>query len=228
MTAKILSVIVAPAVFWLLYHVYKDRYRPEPPIRLGIAFFLGSLAGFLCLEAYRLANRLGAATDPFALAERDPFGFFVYAVLAVGVVEEVAKFLPFALICLRFREFDERIDGLIYASAVGLGFAAYENLVYMQMLTGPALLGRALASPLVHAMFASIWGDAVARARFEGRSIARASVGGLALAAVVHGIYDFVVLAVPASVRPIAAAIVLAIWIWRIRLIQRLQREARE
>jgi len=162
-----------------------------------------------------------------AESERDPVEFFFYALLAVGVVEELAKFLPFALICLRFREFDERIDGIIYASAVGLGFAACENLVYLQFVDGPALLGRAFASPLIHAMFASIWGDAVARARLAGRSIVRASAIGLAVAAAVHGLYDFLVLAVSPVLRPVTAAIVLLIWLWRIRLIERLQAEAR-
>ena len=36
---------------------------------------------------------------------------------------------------VRFRDFDEPIDGLIYASFIGLGYAAVENIHYLDFLT---------------------------------------------------------------------------------------------
>jgi hypothetical protein len=50
-------------------------------------------------------------------------------------------------------------------------------------------------------------------------------VVGLAIASLAHGLYDFLLLAAPSWVRPLPALIVLTIWIWRMRLVQKLQRQ---
>jgi RsiW-degrading membrane proteinase PrsW (M82 family) len=213
--------IVAPALGWILYHYYKDRFHPEPLAAALWTFLAGVLAGFFCLELYRLGNRLGLVAGP---EDGSPV-FFVYLVVGVGVVEEVAKFLPFRLLSMNLRHFDDPGDGIFYASLAGLGFAAYENWQYLQFLDGAPMVGRALASPLTHAMFASLWGYACGRARFTGRRVWPAALGALAVAAMIHGTYDFLVLARHPALRPATAAIILVIWIWRMERIRRLQHE---
>jgi RsiW-degrading membrane proteinase PrsW (M82 family) len=222
---RIVTVIIAPALLWLVYHYWKDRYRPEPVGLLLLAYVLGIGSGWLGLRAYEWIARLGVTSDPDGLAATNPLGFLAYALLVVGPLEEAVKFLPFALVCVRLRAFDEVIDGVVYASAVALGFASYENFVYMSFLEGVELWARAIASPLTHAMFASIWGYACAHARLRGTSFALAAAIGLAVAALAHGLYDFLLLATPSWLRPLPALIVLAIWVWRMRLVQKLQRQ---
>jgi RsiW-degrading membrane proteinase PrsW (M82 family) len=222
--AMVAAAIIAPALFWMGYHYYKDRRRPEPVPLLGLAYLLGLGSGFLGLEAYSLAERLGAPSNPYLLAETDKLGFFVYSVLVIGLLEEAAKFLVFWIVCVRLRSFDERIDGIVYASAVALGFASYENLLYLQLVDGVELVARSVASPLTHAMFSSIWGWAVARDLERSGPALRSGLIGLAVAAIAHGVYDFLILATHPFVRPLPALIVLGIWIWRMRLTGRLDR----
>jgi RsiW-degrading membrane proteinase PrsW (M82 family) len=176
------------------------------------------------LKAYALAEWLGAPSDPSLLAETNKLGFFVYSVLVIGLLEEAAKFLPFWIVCVRLRAFDERIDGIVYASAVALGFASYENLLYLQFLDGVELVARSVASPLTHAMFSSIWGWAVARDLERSGPAFLSGLIGLGVAALAHGVYDFLILAAHPFVRPVPALIVLGIWVWRIRLIGSLNR----
>ena len=64
--------------------------------------------------------------DAYLLAETNLPGFFAYAVLVIGVIEELAKMIPFLLFVINFKEFDEPIDGIIYGSFIALGFAAVE------------------------------------------------------------------------------------------------------
>ncbi len=49
---------------------------------------------------------------------------------------------------------------------------------------------------------------------------------GLAIAASLHGLYDFVVILNPHNSLPIAALGIVAIWVWRLKLMQRLHKDA--
>ena len=51
--------------------------------------------------------------------------------LVIGPCEEIAKFLAVRLFVYRNHEFDEPLDGIIYAAAAALGFASLENVLYV-------------------------------------------------------------------------------------------------
>jgi len=57
---------------------------------------------------------LGLRFDAGALAADDPVALLAYALLAIGPIEEIAKLLPFVLVVIRFKAFDERLDGTGY------------------------------------------------------------------------------------------------------------------
>ena len=90
---------------------------------------------------------------------------FLYAVFAVGIVEEVSKFLIlWVFITYRHIEFDEPVDGVVYAAAVALGFATIENWYFMSEVEGP-VWSRAITLPFNHVLFSSFWGAALGIAR---------------------------------------------------------------
>ncbi len=220
--------IVLPALFWAGYHLYKDRHMPEPIGNLVLCFGLGVLSFFLGKMMYQGLDLIGLRFDAFSLAESSRVGLFIYSVLAIGGIEESAKLAPFLIVVLRLRAFDEPVDGIIYAAFIALGFAAVENIQYLQYVTGPEMVGRGFASPLVHIMFASIWGYHIGLAFLKRRKLAFVVVRYLALAALAHGSYDFVVIALPLSALPLSALLILVIWLWRMRLIRALHTRARE
>ncbi len=217
--------LLAPTLFWIGYLYYKDRIRPEPFGPIGLAYLLGICAGFFGYEAYVFAEWLGMP-EAFVLSETHRPWFFVYVVAFVGVVEELLKAVFFLIVVRRFKHFDEPIDGLVYASVIALGYASYENLFFLPYLEGSALWGRAIASPLVHTMFSSIWGYAIADAHLRGESIVRPAVVSLGVAALVHGVYDFV--STDPMLAPASALAVGVVWIWRMRLVAKLQKAQRE
>jgi RsiW-degrading membrane proteinase PrsW (M82 family) len=218
--------VVLPLMFWAWYHYHKDRHLPEPLAHLFLAFLLGGVAFGLGKLMYLGLGAMDLRYDAFLLAEQNPRGLLLYALLAIGPVEELAKLIPFLLVIRRFPEFDEPIDGIIYASFIALGFAAVENVVYFQYLTSGEALARGFAGPLVHIVFASIWGYYVGRACLEGRNVAFAAAVSLILTALLHGLYDYLVIALPAFALPMSACLVLALWLWRMFLIRDLHRAA--
>jgi RsiW-degrading membrane proteinase PrsW (M82 family) len=218
------SLAVCGGLGWLLYFDAKDRAQPEPRGLLIAATALGALSTLLALGAYRAAPLLGAPDAP-------PIGgapLFWYCLLVVGPVEEGAKFAVARAVVVRWRAFDEPVDGVVYAAAIAIGFAATENVLYAELLPASHQLARALASPLIHALFAALWGWGLARAvlstpagpaRFAWQALP------LVAAMLLHGLYDAALLVWNAA--PAAAGLVLTMWIGLFAMLRRIRRQAR-
>ena len=221
----VIASIAVPVFFWAAYHYHKDRHMPEPVGNLVLCFALGIGSFYLGKMMYLGLDLIGLRFDAFTLAESSRAGLFAYSILAIGGIEEFAKLAPFLIIVLRFEAFDEPVDGIIYAAFIALGFASVENIQYLQYVTGLEMIGRGFASPLVHIMFASIWAYYIGLAFLHQQALAFVVLKYLALAALVHGSYDFIVIALPLSALPLSALLILAIWLWRMHLIRDLHRK---
>src|SRR5262249_48826984 len=122
------------------------------------------------------------------------------------------KFLVVRLWIYRRPEFDEPIDGIVYASAAALGFASLENALYVLDFRGHGvrwalLLSRAFLAVPGHVLFSSMWGYALGRAGFRPYPVAAMVVA----AALLHGSYDF--LAVLPLTRPLVLVLVVALFV---------------
>ena len=180
----ILTVGLAPGLFWLWYFYSRDKYEPEPLSLIARMFFLGMVAAVI---AYFLENLLISFVTGI-----------LFVALAVPVIEEVLKFSMVGLFVYRDKEFDEPMDGIVYATATALGFATLENIVYVldiQTLSSLFVTGslRAILSVPAHALFAVIWGYCLGIAKFmpEGSRKSTVIVGGLLLAIGVHAAFNF-------------------------------------
>ena len=200
--------VVLPILFWGIYHYHKDRHLPEPVSSLLLAFGLGLLSAAISRALYTALGWASLRYDAVALADGNAVGLLAYSMLAIGPVEELAKMLPFLALVLWHRKLDEPIDGIIYASFVALGYAAVENVIYLDFLTPYEAAARGFAGPVVHMLFASVWGFNIGCAHY------------------LHGLYDFIVLQQSLNALPIAAALIVGGWIWRLRLMRRLQESA--
>ncbi len=220
--------VILPVLFWAGYHYHKDRHLPEPIGHLILAFLLGAGSYWLGIAMYEGLGYLGLRQDAFLLADNDRAGLLLYALLAIGPIEELAKLIPFAIVILRFSEFDEPIDGIIYASFIALGFSAVENYFYLGYVSSLEAIARGFAGPVVHMVLASIWGYYIGLACLRRTHVIRTVVASLGVTALLHGIYDYLVIAMPAFALPTSALLVLGIWIWRLFLLRALHREARD
>lgn len=226
----LLTGIITPACLWIIYLYYKDRHQPEPFLNIGISYLLGFAAAFVCFKSYGLLPYIGLPEDASIIMDNNRLFFFFYCLGAVGVLEELMKFLPFFLVSLRFKCFDEKVDGIIFASVIALGFASYENLHYLPILDGFARIGRAIASPLTHSIFSSIWGycSGVAYlcykngAREQRKSVWKLPLIGFIISALLHGLFDF--LTTSPTLRIGSSILILGIWIWQLRKLEKLSK----
>ncbi len=115
-----------PCVLWLWYFYSKSVYK-RPPLRLiAGTFLLGSVSTVLALAL----NLLGQSLFVNAMG-RSQLSHILVLFVVVGPVEELVKLLVVYVYAYRQPEFDEPLDGVIYATAAGLGFAAVENVIYL-------------------------------------------------------------------------------------------------
>lgn len=216
-----IAFIFSGTLFWFVYFNIKDSYKPEPRRLLLRTFVLGVLSGGLALGIYRILDWFGISTDNvFELSES-----LLRCILLIGLVEEGIKFMVARLVVFRWKSFDEFIDGMVYASALAIGFAALENFIYMPYLSWPLQLTRTLSSPLTHSLWAIIWGFGISRAFFSTNNRVKGffwQSGTLLLSAVLHGLYDFLLFSYEKTY--LASGIVLIVWMFLIVRVSRLKR----
>ena len=108
----------------------------------------------------------------------------------IGITQEFLKYAAVRYSVFRSAEFDERIDGIIYGAAAGLGYATFLNVEYVLANGGVDLaIGavRIAVVALAQASFAGVTGYFLGRAKFENRGPFWLPVG-LLLAAVLNGV----------------------------------------
>ena len=210
-TALVLTALLGAGVGWLSYLRWKDRARPEPLGALLLSVGAGGLAVGVAFGAYRVFDSLGAEATWGALAGPLPGALLVAAV--IGSAEEGAKLVPVLAFARWSRDFDELLDGAVYAGASALGFSLAETatLFWMGELEALQLLARALAAPIAHVLFAVPAGLGLAAWRL------RAQPGlfalGLAASVVAHGGYDLLLARGTAGAQLAASAVVLVLWL---------------
>ncbi|HSR99068.1 MAG TPA: PrsW family intramembrane metalloprotease [Kofleriaceae bacterium] len=182
------GVLPAIVAMWIVDRL--DAKRPEPPRTRRLVVFFGMLSVIpaLVLEVV-LSTLVGEQLEPQLTYQGSSFQAFIVA----AAVEEACKILVVYWVVWRRPEFDERMDGIVYASRAGLGFALVENVMYLLQqasLQGTIVVWveRALLAVPGHAMWTGMIGAMAARRRFDGRGLGL--VGGYLLAVSFHGAYD--------------------------------------
>lgn len=154
---------IAPALLVLWLVIAADE-RPGPPVHVWIAFLLGAASiSLLGLVRAPFAKILTAPESPWA-------SLAVHSIFGVAAPEEIVKVLVIVIVAVlaRRKRFADPMDTVVYGAAVGLGFAAYENLAYLvqhaEMWPSLAALRSVLTVPF-HGALGIIAGAYLAIAR---------------------------------------------------------------
>lgn len=194
-TILVLIAALAPVAV-LIYYIYRrDKYQKEPVKELLKAFGLGIMS---VLASLLISTPLGSmgmyGNEPSTL-----WGALSTSFFGAAVPEEIAKFLMFWLLVRKNRFFDERMDGIVYASVVSLGFAAVENIMYLVSNYESWLavgISRALFSVPAHFFFGVLMGYYYSLYRFcpsESKAYGWLILGAPIIA---HGLFDTVLFSV--------------------------------
>jgi RsiW-degrading membrane proteinase PrsW (M82 family) len=184
-----------PALAAMWYVDRLDARRPEPRWSLRKLAIAGGIS-VVPAGIVELALQKGVHLAPVGQA------LFTAFVVAAGV-EELFKVLCLRWFIWRKPELDERMDGIVYATRAGLGFALVENVLFLMgtQSHGEYLgmyIGRAILAVPGHAIYAGMMGYFAARKRFDG--VGPGLLGGYLLAVLLHGTYDAALFVTPAVI----------------------------
>lgn len=198
MWVSLLVAAVTPGFSLLTYFYLKDRYDAEPIRKVFKLFMIGLLLVFPTMFVQR-GFVLWFGDDPFV------FSFIISA-----GVEEFLKWFVIYYTVFHQSFFNEPYDGVVYTVAISLGFATLENVLYAfaQPAQPFTLLIRALLPVTGHALFAVVMGYYFGKSKFQSNEQANSPrtllILALLLPIILHGVFDYIQLAMPAT------------WMWMI------------
>ena len=215
---NVIALALLPAIILLYYTYQQDKMQREPVKMIVKGFFWGCLSVFCSLMISLPSMRIGLFPDEI----NSFWDAFRTAFFGAAIPEETAKLLCLFLFLRKNPYFDERMDGIVYAVCVGMGFAAFENIEYLVaagtdwVTTG---IGRSLTAIPGHFGFAVLMGYYFSLWRFDGYRAPGAGLKMWLYPVLAHGIYDTV--AMMATVTPqLSGAITIAILLFCFQLIK--------
>lgn len=190
--ALVISIVLAaiPAVLWLSFFYAQDRAEPEPlHFVTGVAVLGGLLAAAI---GQPLINTVFRAADWLT---RDTLTEILGSILVIGFTQEFLKYIAVRFSVYNSNEFNQRIDGVVYGTAAGVGYATALNISTVLAAGGFADLSAGVVRIVVTALAQGVLGGLVGyflgRNRLENRPIWWMPLG-LALAAIINGLSAWV------------------------------------
>lgn len=120
-----------PAILLVLYIRYRDKQQPEPWAKIIKGVFYGILSIVVSILISQIWSPL-----PYIMG----FGWIYEVPIVRGIFtsfynaaipEETAKLFMLWLLLRNNKEFNQNIDGIVYAVCIAMGFAGLENVMYI-------------------------------------------------------------------------------------------------
>ena len=190
----LLLTALLPVLILIIYIYRKDKKQPEPIGQIVKAFLLGVLSIPLSFVVSIPLQEMGFfSKEVCSVADAVRISFF-----GAAIPEELAKLYILRRILKNNEFFDEKMDGIVYAVCVSMGFAAFENITYLisnmdsYMQVG---FSRALTAVPGHFCFGVVMGYYYSLASFDEKDRTKNQIMVIAAPVIVHGIYDSILFA---------------------------------
>lgn len=225
---------VVPSLLLVWYFHARDLY-PEPPRVIWTTFGLGVLT---VIPVLVVGIPIHTFIAGMAGVEHPILASVLESLLVAALPEEFFKLVVLVRYSMRKQEFDEPMDGIVYGVVASLGFATFENILYVMDGGISVAISRAFSAVPLHAFLGAILGYYVGQAWKSPERRMGVLLQGYAIAVFLHAVYDIPLLTMnalgseaPGLVLAAAALLVLIVaWRWALRLtaglrLEQLQRE---
>jgi RsiW-degrading membrane proteinase PrsW (M82 family) len=188
MNNNLLALAIIPGILIIAYVYKKDRVEKEP---IGMIIRLVILGAFSCIPA-AFFESLEAEVLPSY-----PKGSLEYALInafaMAAFTEEIVKYLALRIGSWRSKAFNYRFDGVVYGVSAAVGFALFENVMYVSEYGLQTAIVRAFTAVPLHAfcgVFMGAFYSYAKKASIMGKSTFKYTLLALIVPMLIHGIYD--------------------------------------
>ena len=210
MRILILLTALLPVAILVFYIYRKDKNLPEPTGQLVKAFFYGVISA---PSSFFISIPLGMI-GLYLVEDTTVLGSVSSAFFGAAIPEESAKLFVLWLVLRKNPFFDEKMDGIVYAVCVSLGFAAFENILYLFSDTESFLtigIVRAIFAVPGHFCFGILMGYYYSIAKFYPKSSIKNKILVLLAPIIAHGLYDSILFVM--NVTPIISGLLLIVFL---------------
>lgn len=182
-----------PGFAWLAFYLSEDNHA-EPKRLIAFTFIAGMAFGFFTVA---IENAFSGALAHWGVADLS-----IVSLLGLALIEAVMKFAAAHFALSRSPEKPQPIDAMIYMIIAALGFATLENIGALSMIPWgstfvPSILEtlsfRFIGATLLHTLASGIVGYYWALGMVRRKPV-RHLVWGIALAAVLHACFNYLIL----------------------------------
>lgn len=214
MNTRLFIIAITPGIALALSVYFTDRYDKEPLSLLIKVFVLGAFS----VIPVAIVESFLVSLDIFTGYLSAAYTAFVVA----GLTEEFFKRVVVMKVAFKHKAFDEKLDGIVYAIFSALGFATVENIMYVvfRFATNPHIgLYRGIFSVPAHMLFAVTMGYYLSLAKFatEEDDKNRYLKKSLFIPAILHGVFNFILMANTPFVFVFFIPYVIYLWIVNLR-----------
>jgi RsiW-degrading membrane proteinase PrsW (M82 family) len=134
---------ILPVFIFALY-VYIHDNEKEPTNMLIKAFVFGMLIAIPCIYVE------SALSSAFYFLQKSYITSLLYVFLVIALVEEGYKFLATYILFYHDKNVNYTFDMIVYTTFLGLGFAFFENIIYLRSLPIASVILRGFTAVPVH------------------------------------------------------------------------------
>lgn len=195
------SLCIIPSLILMWYVYIKDKVEKEPWYLLALLFTGGIMAANISLLISLILKRylvfLNTSFESLSILEI----IFKY-LIAIALVEEGSKWLINYITIWSNKNFKHMYDPIVYSVFVALGFAAYENIVYVlayQSNRTLAIVMRSLISVPTHAVLGIFMGYYLSLAKnalmfHKYKAVTKYKILSLLVPILLHFLYDILLI----------------------------------
>ncbi len=210
----LLYLALIPVIALLIFIYVRDKKEKEPIGFLILLFF----AGMSTVVPAIIAESIGELILGVIFPEESVLKAYIIAILLVGPVEELGKYIILWAITWKNKHFDYSYDAIVYSVFVSLGFAAVENVGYVFGNGLSVAIMRMFTAVPGHACFAVFMGFFYSKAKYASVSNnqgnkAKYTALSILVPILVHGVYDAIVLGANSTEEVIFAGLSVLLWI---------------
>jgi protease PrsW len=220
MLQTLLAVSAVVPSFLLVWYFHARDVYPEPAKVIWATFFLGVLTVLpvmvIGLPIHWIVEHIEIPVLASALE----------ACFVAAVPEELFKLVVLVYFSMRRQAFDEPMDGVVYGVVASLGFATFENILYVMDGGTTVAISRAFSAVPLHAFLGAIVGYYVGQAWKFPQRRRQLILRGYFTVVALHALYDFPLMTInaldnkgPNMLLALATVAVLVVaWRWAMRL----------